>query len=97
MSSRPFGMQHAMSGDYLGRRAARRFAGTPLRCLITGFVVAAASNNCRNPFANSSTAFPKAPSCPTRTNRDGSVQVKRWGTQYFHGIGRMIPSNKASG
>jgi len=29
--------------------------------------------------------------------RDGSVQVKRWGTQYFHGIDRTIPGNKASG
>jgi len=56
-----------MSEDYLGRRAARRFAGTPLWCLVMGFVVSAASNNCRNPCANSSTAFPKAPSCATRT------------------------------
>jgi len=53
--------------DYLGGRAARRFAGRPLRCFFTGFVVSVASNNCRNPCANSSTAFPKAPSCPTRT------------------------------
>ena len=53
--------------DYLGGRAPRRFAGTPLRCLVTDFGVSAASNNCRNPCANSSTAFPKAPSCPTRT------------------------------
>jgi hypothetical protein len=29
--------------------------------------------------------------------RDGSVQVKRWGTQYFHGIDRTIPGNEASG
>ena len=60
-------LEQAMSGDYLGGRAARRFAGTPLRCLVTGFGVSAASNNCRNPCSNSSTAFPKAPSCPTRT------------------------------
>src|SRR5579862_3391338 len=60
-------LQQVVSGDYLGRRAARRFAGTPLRCLVTGFVVSAVSNNCRNPCSNSSTAFPKAPSCPART------------------------------
>src|ERR1700686_5163756 len=60
-------LQQAMSGDYLGGRPARRFAGTPLRCLVTGFVVSAASNNRRNPCSNSSTAFPKAPSCPART------------------------------
>src|SRR5580704_14962176 len=29
--------------------------------------------------------------------RDGSVQIKRRGTQYFHGIDGMIPGNKASG
>ena len=34
---------------------------------------------------------------PNPDYRDGSVQVKRWGTQYFHGIDRMIPGNKASG
>src|SRR5215471_339270 len=60
-------LQQAMSGDYLGGRAFRRFAGTLLRLLVTSFEVSAASNNCRNPCANSSTAFPKAPSCPTRT------------------------------
>src|SRR5580698_2116158 len=59
--------QQAMSGDYLGGRAARRFAGTPFRRLVTGFGVSAASNNCRNPCSNNSTAFPNAPSCPTRT------------------------------
>src|SRR5213080_699498 len=34
---------------------------------------------------------------PNPDYRDGSVQVKRWGTQYFHGIDRTIPCNKASG
>src|SRR4029077_20894487 len=29
--------------------------------------------------------------------RDGSAQVKRWGTQYFHAIDGTIPGNKASG
>jgi Phenazine biosynthesis-like protein len=57
----------AMSGDYLGGRAGRRFAGTLLRLPVTGFLVLAASNNCRMPFSNSPTAFSKAPSCPTRT------------------------------
>ena len=28
--------------------------------------------------------------------RYGSLQVKRWGTQYFHGIDSTIPGNKAS-
>jgi hypothetical protein len=60
-------IEQAMLGDYLRDRAARRFAGTPLRCLVTGFVVSAASSACRNPCSNSSTAFPKAPSCPART------------------------------
>src|SRR4029077_13934607 len=58
----------------LGGRAPRRFAGTPLRCLVTDFVVSTASNNCRNPCANSSTAFPNAPSCPTRT----IATARRW-------------------
>src|SRR5213593_2088758 len=60
-------LQQAMSGDYLGGRAARRFAGTLLRLLVTGFLVLAASNICRMPCSNSPTAFSKAPSCPTRT------------------------------
>jgi len=55
------------SGDYLRDCEFRRFAGTPLRLLVTGFVVLAASNKCRMPCSNSSTALSKAPSCPTRT------------------------------
>jgi hypothetical protein len=38
-------LQQAMSGNYLGGRAARRFAGTLLRLLVTGFLVLPASNN----------------------------------------------------
>src|ERR1700732_2524087 len=53
--------------DYLRGRAFRRFAGTPLRLLVTGFLVLAASNKCRMPCSNSPTALSKAPSCPTRT------------------------------
>src|SRR4029077_5685651 len=60
-------LQQAMSGNYLGGRAARRFAGTLLRLFVTGFLVLAASNNCRMPCSNSPTAFSKAPSWPTRT------------------------------
>jgi len=54
-------------GDYLRGRAFRRFARTRLRLLVTGFVVSAASNKCRMPCSNTSTALSKAPSCPTRT------------------------------
>jgi hypothetical protein len=75
----------AMSGDYLGGRAARRFAGTPLRCLVTGFLVSAASNNCRNPCANSSRAFPKAPSCPTRTIATDRCRSNDGGRNTFTG------------
>ncbi len=54
-------------GDYLCRRAARRFAGIVLRLFVAGFLVLAGSNNCRMPCSNRPTAFSKAPSCPTRT------------------------------
>jgi hypothetical protein len=30
-------------------------------------------------------------------DRDGSVQVERWRTQYLHAIGGTIPGNEASG
>ena len=33
-------------GDYLRDCDFRRFAGTPLRLLVTGFLVLAASNKC---------------------------------------------------
>src|ERR1700737_3803242 len=78
-------LQQAKSGDYLGGRAARRFAGTPLRCLVTGFVVSAASNNCRNPSANSSTAFPSAPSCATRTIATDRCRSNDGGCNTFTG------------
>src|SRR6476660_2457662 len=41
--------------------------------------------------------LPQGAELPNPDYRDGSVQVKRWGTQYFHAIDRMIPGNKASG
>ena len=41
--------------------------------------------------------LPQGAELPNPDYRDGSVQVKRWGTQYFHGIDRTIPGNKASG
>src|ERR1700678_2045427 len=85
-----------MSGDYLGGRAARRFAGTPLRCLVTGFVVSAASNSCRNPCANSSTAFPKAPSCPTPTIATDRCRSNDGGYNTFTGsIERFLATKRA--
>jgi hypothetical protein len=71
--------------DYLDGRPARRFAGTTLRCLVTGFGMLAASNNCRNPCANSSTAFPKAPSCPTRTIATDRCRSNDGGRKTFTG------------
>jgi hypothetical protein len=41
--------------------------------------------------------LPQGAELPNPDYRDGSVQVKRWGTQDFHGIERMIPGNEASG
>jgi len=41
--------------------------------------------------------LPQGAELPNPDYGDGSVQVKRWGTQYFHGIDRTIPGNKASG
>jgi hypothetical protein len=41
--------------------------------------------------------FPQGPELPNPDYRDGSVQIKRWGTQYFHRIDGMIPGNKARG
>ena len=40
--------------------------------------------------------LPQGAELPNPDYRDGPVQVKQWGTQYFHGIDRMIPGNKAS-
>src|SRR5437667_12878633 len=78
-------LQQATSGDYLGDRGARRFAGATLRCLVTGFLVLAASNNCRKPCANSSTAFPKAPSSPTRTIATDRCRSNDGGRNTFTG------------
>jgi hypothetical protein len=89
-------LQQAMSGDYLGGRAARRFAGTPLRRLVAGFVASAASNNCRSPCANSSTAFPKAPSCPTRTIATDRCRSNDGGRNTFTGsIERFLAIKRA--
>ncbi len=82
-------------GDYLRGRAFRRFARTRLRLLVTGFVVSAASNKCRKPCSNSSTALSKAPSCPTRTiatdrrkSNDGGRNTSTVSRQFFLAIKR---------
>jgi hypothetical protein len=41
--------------------------------------------------------LPQCAELPNPDYRDGSVQVKRWRMQYFHGIDGTIPGNKASG
>jgi hypothetical protein len=41
--------------------------------------------------------LPQGAELPDLDYRDGSVQLKRRGTQYFHGIDSMTPGNKASG
>ena len=53
--------------DYLRDCDFPPIRGHTLQLLVTGFVVLAASNKCRMPCSNSSTALSKAPSCPTRT------------------------------
>src|SRR5712672_4705227 len=88
---------HQQVGDYLGGRAARRFAGTTLRCLVTGFLVSAASNNCRNPCANSPTAFPKAPSCPTRTIATDRCRSNDGGRNTFTGSIELFLAIKRAG
>src|SRR5437763_13358576 len=77
-------------GDYLRDCDFRQFAGTPLRLLVTSFVVLAASNKCRMPCSNSSTALSKAPSCPTRVittdrrkSNDGARNTSTVSRQFF--------------
>ena len=49
------------------------------------------------PMCQQFDGLPQGAELPNPDYRDGSVQVKRRGTQYFHGIDRVIPGNKASG
>src|SRR5438067_7304222 len=89
-------LQQATSKDYLGDRALRRSADTTLRSLVAGFLVSAASNNCPNPCANSSTAFPKAPSCPTRTIATDRCRSNDGGRNTFTGsIERFLAIKRA--
>ena len=69
-------MPQATLGDYLRGRASRRFAGTPLRLLVTGFVVSAASNNCRIPVFQQFDGPLQGAELPNPHYRDGQVQVK---------------------
>jgi hypothetical protein len=88
-------LQQAVLGNYLRGRAFRRFAGTPLRLLDMPFLVLAASNNCRMPCSNSSTALSNAPSCPTRTiatnmckSKDGGRNTSTVSREVFLAIKR---------
>src|SRR6476646_2124842 len=82
-------------GDYLRDRAFRRFAGTPLRLLVTGFLVLAASNKCRMPCSKRPTALSTAPSCPSRTistdigdSIDGGRNTSAWSRELFPATNR---------
>ena len=88
---------YALARDYLVVRGARRFAGTPLRCLVTGFVVSAASNNCRSPCSNSSMAFPNAPSCPARTIATDRCRSNDGGRNTFTGSIELLLAIKRAG
>src|SRR5579864_5028814 len=84
-----------VGGDYLRDCGFRRFTVTPLRLLVTGFVVLAASNKCRMPCSNSSTALSKAPSCSSRTiatdmcnSNDGGRNTSRVLRDLFRAIKR---------
>lgn len=41
--------------------------------------------------------LPQGPELRNPDDRDGPVQVKRWGMQYLNGIDRTTPGNEASG
>jgi hypothetical protein len=40
--------------------------------------------------------LPQGAELPNPDYRDGPVQVKRWGAQYFNRVDRIFPGNKAS-
>ena len=40
--------------------------------------------------------LPQGAELPSPDHRHGRVQIKRWGSQYLHGVDGMIPDNKAS-
>jgi hypothetical protein len=40
--------------------------------------------------------FPQGAKLTSPDYRDGRVQVKRWGAQYFHSVDGMTPGNEAS-
>src|SRR5262249_53480782 len=89
--------RNARLRNYLGGRAARRFAGTLLRLLVTDFRVLGASNNCRMPCSSTPTAFSKAPSCPTRTIATDRRRSKDGGRKTFTGLKERFLAIKRAG
>ena len=83
--------------DYLRVRAFRRFAGALFRLLVTGFLVLAASNRCRMPCSNSSTALSRAPSCPTRTIATDMCKSNDGGRNTSTVSREMFPAIKCAG
>ena len=71
-----------MSVDYLGSRGASSRVG----CL----------KQLPKPVFQLFHGLPQGAELPNPHYSDGRVQVKRWGTQYFHGVDRTNPGNKAS-
>ena len=61
------------------------------------FGASAASNNCRSPSSKTSTAFPRAPSCPTRTIATGRCRSNDGGRKIFRRSAERFLAMKRAG
>ena|SRR5213080_4332625 len=89
--------QLAQVGGLLGRSRHSPIRGHNSSVSRDGLLGVGSLKQLPKPVCQQSDGLPQGAELPNPDYRDGSVQVKRWGTQYFHGIDRMIPGNKASG
>ena len=90
-------LQQAMSGGLLGRSRLPPIRGRTSSVLRHGLLGVGSLKQLPKPVCQQIEGLLQGAELPNPDYRDGSVKIKRWGTQYFHGIDRMIPGNKASG
>src|SRR5947209_18088395 len=90
-------LQQAMSGGLLGRSRLPPIRGYTPSAPRHGLLGVGSIKQLPKPVFQHYDGLRQGAELPNLDHCDGSVQVKRWGTQYFHGIDRMIPGNKASG
>src|SRR5437879_13880250 len=87
-------LQQAMSGGLLGRSRRSPIRGRNSSVSRHGLLGIGSLKQLPKPACQQFDGLPQGAEFRNPDHRDGQVQGQRWGTQYVHGLGRMMPGDK---